>query len=216
VARIASRRVGAKGYVAGLDLNAGMIAVARSIPTAPGSMIDWHEGSALALPFPGASFDVVLCQQGLQFFPDKALGLREMRRVLRAGGRLALSVWNSSGPYNTAVGEALAVGIGQEVANRFLASRRAPTGKELRQLAADAGFSAIEVRVDRITVDLPAVDTFALDHLAATPVAADIAAADIRVREEIGQGVKERLGRYVHEHGASYPEETNVLTARVP
>jgi ubiquinone/menaquinone biosynthesis C-methylase UbiE len=216
VGRIATQRVGAKGYVAGLDLNAGMIAVARSIPMAPGSTIDWHEGSALALPFPGGSFDVVLCQQGLQFFPDRALGLREMRRVLQAGGRLALSVWNSNGLYNTAVGEALAVRISQEVANRFLASRKAPTGEELRQLAADAGFSAIEVRVERITVHLPAVDTFALDHLAATPVAADIAAADIRAREEIGRGVKERLGRYVHEHGASYPEETNVLTARVP
>ena len=51
--------------------------------------------------------DVALCQQGLQFFPDKALALREMRRVLARGGRLALSVWNNVGLYNTAVGEAL-------------------------------------------------------------------------------------------------------------
>lgn len=216
VARIAAQIVGANGYVAGLDLNAGMIAVARSIVAPSGSTIDWYEGTALALPFAGGSFDVVLCQQGLQFFPDKALGLREMRRVLRPSGRLALSVWNSAGLYNTAVGEALAVHVGREVANRFLASRKAPTGEELRQLAAEAGFSPVEVHVERITVHLPAVETFALEHLSATPVAADIAAAAPRIREEIGQSVKERLARYVDENGASYPEETNVLTARAP
>jgi ubiquinone/menaquinone biosynthesis C-methylase UbiE len=46
-----------------------------------------------------ASFDVVLCQQGLQFFPDKAVALREMRRVLAHNGRLALSVWNTVGSF---------------------------------------------------------------------------------------------------------------------
>jgi len=214
VARIASQRVGATGYVAGLDLNAGMIAVARTIAAPPGQTIEWYEGSALALPFPDSSFDVVLCQQGLQFFSDKALGLREMRRVLRRGGRLALSVWNSTGLYNTAVGDALAIHTSEEVSKRFLASRRAPTGEDLRQLAAGAGFSAVAVRVEHITVHLPPIETFALDHLAATPVATDVASADARARAEIGQSVKEHLGRYVDECGASYPEETNVLTAR--
>ena len=58
---------------------------------------------AVNLLLPDASFDVVLCQQGLQFFPDKLVALWEMRRVLVHGGRLALSVWNSTGLYNAAV-----------------------------------------------------------------------------------------------------------------
>jgi len=103
VTRAAAERVASGGRVAGIDLNPGMIAVARSLPPTAGAAIEWHEASALALPFADSGFDVVLCQQGLQFFPDKALALREMRRVLRPGGRLALSVWNNAGPYSTAV-----------------------------------------------------------------------------------------------------------------
>src|SRR5689334_13192738 len=76
VARIAAQRTGVGGCVIGLDLNPGMIAVARLLP-AEGAQVDWIEGSALDIPVPAASVDVVLCQQGLQFFPDKALALRE-------------------------------------------------------------------------------------------------------------------------------------------
>ena len=59
----------------------GMLAVARSA-TPPGLPIEWHEASAEAMPLPDASFDVVLCQMGLQFMPDRRAALREMRRVL--------------------------------------------------------------------------------------------------------------------------------------
>ena len=72
VARLASQQVGDTGAVAGLDVNAGMLAVARSA-TRPGMPIEWHEASAEAMPLPDASFDVVLCQMGLQFVPDNTL-----------------------------------------------------------------------------------------------------------------------------------------------
>jgi ubiquinone/menaquinone biosynthesis C-methylase UbiE len=101
VARIAAQRAGPAGRVTGVDLNAGMISVARSLPAPQGARVEWLEGSALAIPLPDASVDAVLCQQGLQFFPDKALALREMRRVLDRGGRLALSVWSGTGIYKT-------------------------------------------------------------------------------------------------------------------
>src|SRR5947208_16222203 len=121
VARIAAERVGPSGRVIGVDLNPGMIRVARSLPAPVGAPIEWLERSAVDLLLPDASFDVVLCQQGLQFFPDKLVALREMRRVLVHGGRLALSVWNSTGLYNTAVGEALARFVGDAAATKFCA-----------------------------------------------------------------------------------------------
>ena len=65
-------------------------------PCAPrpgGATIEWREGNALALALPDDAFDLVLCQQGLQFFPDRAAAVREMRRVLTDGGRVVLSVW---------------------------------------------------------------------------------------------------------------------------
>jgi ubiquinone/menaquinone biosynthesis C-methylase UbiE len=90
VARIAKERQGSTGTVVGVDLNPQMLAVARRVaPT-----VDWREGDAGALPFrDGEEFDVVLCQQGFQFFPDRAAAARQVRRVLARGGRLGVSTW---------------------------------------------------------------------------------------------------------------------------
>jgi ubiquinone/menaquinone biosynthesis C-methylase UbiE len=215
VTRVAAKRVGATGRVVGVDLNTGMIAVARSLPAPVGASIEWLERSALDLRLEDASFDVVLCQQGLQFFPDKAIALQEMRRVLDHGGRLALSAWSGTGLYHSAVVEALARFMGNETAIRFTASRQAPTAEELHRLAMEAGFSTIDVRISRINVHLPRLDKFTLDHLAATPVAPVIAATDPEARKKIGARVMKQLLRYADGDGVTYPEETLVLTAQV-
>lgn len=67
VARLAAVCMGS-GQLVGLDINTGMLAVARSLPRGARPRIEWHEGSALEMPFPDATFDLVLCQLGLQFF----------------------------------------------------------------------------------------------------------------------------------------------------
>jgi len=82
VARYIAPFVGSTGRVVGLDLNSGMLDTARAMPVPAGVSIEWREGNATALPFPNAGFDVVCCQQGLQFFPDRPAALREMHRVL--------------------------------------------------------------------------------------------------------------------------------------
>jgi ubiquinone/menaquinone biosynthesis C-methylase UbiE len=216
VARAAAQRVGPAGHVVGVDLNPGMIAVARSLPSPAGAAIEWVERSALDLPLADASVDVVLCQQGLQFFPDKALAMQEMRRVLKHGGRLALSVWNSLGLYNSAVGEALAQFVGNEIAVQFLTSRRqAPAREELQRLATEAGFPGADVHIGRINVHLPHLDQFTLGHLGATPFASVIAAASPATRKQIGASVMTQLQRYADGDGVTYPEETHVLTAQV-
>jgi SAM-dependent methyltransferase len=216
VTRAAAARAGSSGRVVGVDLNPAMIGVARSLPVPTGAPIEWLERDALDLRFEDLSFDVVLCQQGLQFLPDKAAALKEMRRVLKHGGRLALSVWVNAGLYNSAVGEALAQFLGNETAVRFCASRQAPTGEELQRLPTEAGFSAVDVRVCRINAHLPRLDEFTLNHLAATPVGPVIAAADPEVRKKIRVRVMNQLQRYADGNGVTYPEEVQVLTAKVP
>src|SRR5690606_14251013 len=75
----------------GLDRNEGMLAVARR--EAPG--IEWRAGRAEALPFLDGAFDAVVSQFGLMFFEDRVAALREIWRVLRPGGRMALAVWDA-------------------------------------------------------------------------------------------------------------------------
>ena len=79
--------------VVATDLNEPMIAYAREAVPAPG--IVWQQADAQALPFDGGSFNVVVCQFGFMFLPDKVEGFREARRVLSTDGVLLASVWNS-------------------------------------------------------------------------------------------------------------------------
>src|SRR5690606_14801410 len=90
VARQARARLGQSGTVVGVDVSGPMLGVARRV--APD--IDWREGDAAALPLrEGEQFDVVICQQGLQFFADRCAPVREMYRALAPGGRVAVSTW---------------------------------------------------------------------------------------------------------------------------
>jgi ubiquinone/menaquinone biosynthesis C-methylase UbiE len=92
VARIAKERLGDTGNVVGVDISSDMLAVART--AAPS--IDWRAGNAGALPLEDKErFDVVVCQQGMQFFPDKPAAAAQMRRALSKHGRLAVSTWRS-------------------------------------------------------------------------------------------------------------------------
>ena len=88
VARIAASKVGNAGRVTGLDINVAMLNAARALPPPTGASITWVEGSATAMSLPDVSLDVVLCQQGLQFFPDKPAALgRYIGSSSRAVGR---------------------------------------------------------------------------------------------------------------------------------
>jgi ubiquinone/menaquinone biosynthesis C-methylase UbiE len=90
VARMARERLGPGATIVGIDINAYMLAVARSV--APD--IDWREADAAALQLrPGEQFDVVVCQQGLQFMSDRQRAANAMAGALSARGRLAVLTW---------------------------------------------------------------------------------------------------------------------------
>ena len=91
VARAAGERVGATGRVVAVDINEAMLTVARRLSPD----VDWRTADACDLPFPDSSFDAVLCQAALMFFPDRAGALREMSRVVRDTGAVAVQVWAS-------------------------------------------------------------------------------------------------------------------------
>jgi SAM-dependent methyltransferase len=91
LARAVATRVGTSGRVVGIDPAPGMLAVAAK--AAPG--IELQQGTAELLPFEDATFDAVVSQFGLMYFTDRVKGLREMQRVLKPGGRMAVAAWGS-------------------------------------------------------------------------------------------------------------------------
>ena len=170
VARSAAERM--RGRVAGLDLNSGMLAVARSARQ-PGAPIEWIEGSVLDLPFDDNSFDLVLCQLGLQFFPDRPLALREMRRVLRPSGRVALSVFNAieETPAAYAYVQALDHHLGPGASATKRAEHMFRTGDELESMLTKEGFEPVAVEVVTQRIDFPSVLEYVRFQLTATPMA---------------------------------------------
>ena len=96
VARLVAPQVGPAGRVVGLDTNEAMLAVAQAQPKPAGAKVEWRQCDATKLPFPDEQFDRILCQHGLQYMPDRTAALREMKRVLAASGRVALSVFSRS------------------------------------------------------------------------------------------------------------------------
>jgi ubiquinone/menaquinone biosynthesis C-methylase UbiE len=93
VARTAAPILGHEGHIVALDLRPGMLAAARALAAPEGAPIEWVEADAQETRLSDASFDHVICQAGLQFFPDRPKALAEVRRMLKPGGRLTVLVW---------------------------------------------------------------------------------------------------------------------------
>ncbi len=167
--RLAAQRVGSEGAVCGVDVNPGMLAVARS--TSPAG-IEWREASAEELPLPDEGFEVVLSQLGLQFVANKPMALREAHRVLVEGGRLLISV---PGPTPEILGlleTALARHIGPEAAAFVQAVFSLHEPNEIRLLLADAGFATVEVSRTVKPLLLPPPEDFLWQYVYSTPLAA--------------------------------------------
>lgn len=92
---VAAARVGPRGHVTGVDISPQMIDfAARRARAERLANIEFIEGDAERLPFDDESFDAVTCACGLMLFPDAAVAVSEMRRVLKHGGRYAIAVWD--------------------------------------------------------------------------------------------------------------------------
>ena len=167
VARTTAPLVGVEGHVGALDLRPGLLAVGAALPAPQGAAIEWREGDALELPYADGSFELVLCQQGLQYLPDRPRALREMRRVLARGGRLGLAVWHGLERNEfmrrlceAELGRLSPLGLGfEDVAAPFLLG----DAEELRRLVGAAGFSDVVVEERVLEARFASPETFVAD-----------------------------------------------------
>jgi SAM-dependent methyltransferase len=180
VARYAAPRA---GHVVGVDVNAGMLAVAARI--APG--LEWVQADLAALPFEDGAFEIVLCEQGLQFVPDRGLALAELHRVLAPGGRILVSVWRGleHNPGFAAFADVLdRVGAGDVLRSAFAGG----DGEEWREALGGAGFTDVRVCFEHGTPSWPSAAELLEGELAAFPVA-------VQASEALAAGLADALGQ---------------------
>lgn len=212
LARELARRRGSTRGITGVDINPGMLAVARD--RAPG--IVWEEGPAEALPFKDGSFAAVGCQFALMFFEGRDAALHEMWRVLAPGGRLAVAVWDrvETSPGYAAMVELLDELFGQEAADALRAPFDLGDPAALLPLFERAG--------------IPDVHVNTLDGEAKFPSLASWLHTDIRgwtlsdLIDDVGYArleaaAPQALGRFVGEGGAvKFAAPAHIVTATKP
>jgi ubiquinone/menaquinone biosynthesis C-methylase UbiE len=176
--------------------------------------IEWHEANAEAMPFPDASLDVVLCQMGLQFMPDKHAALREMRRVLVRGGRLILNVPGPTPRLFTTMGEAFARHVGTEGAGIVNQVFSLHDTAEIQNLVSGAGFHDIAVQSDTKTLRLPAPEAFLWQYVHSTPLAGAVAQVDEERRGSLEREVVAKWQEFVEDHALVLQVRIVVAMAR--
>jgi SAM-dependent methyltransferase len=221
IARLAAERVGRTGNVTGLDLNPGMLSFAASITSpdpATSAPITWREASATNMPLPDAAFDVVYCQLGLQFFPDRPAAMREMYRVLVPGGRLGLMVWQGI-QYSPGFG-ALAAALARHVSTEAAGIMRAPFGlaeaEQLRALVAAEGFRDIAIQSVADTVRFPSISRFVQDYVRGSPLSGHVAKVSDDARAALVSEVGDELTPFVAGDALTFPIKAHLASARKP
>jgi ubiquinone/menaquinone biosynthesis C-methylase UbiE len=207
-----ARLAAARGLnVTGADLSLAMLAIAQG----KGDSVTYVQCPADALAVPDASFDVVTCQQGLQFFPDQRAALREMRRASRPGARLGVAVWNDieESPFFAALARAAGRAISRDAQAAY---RDGPWGltdpKVLASLVKDAGYDDVRVEARSLPVTFEGGPLQVLSTLAAASIAPHVAAMDDVTPLE--DAAREELAPFVDDSGAVVSHATShVVTA---
>lgn len=206
-------RLGDGGRVLGTDLTPAMIALAQRKQI---SRAEFRVGDAVNQPVGTGEFSAVVCQQGLQFVPNRSAAMAEMRRALQSGGCLAVSCWTSieEQPPFAAFSDALrAQSWHQEVAAMAVPFSLSTT-EELAELAESHGFEDLDIQ--RVTKDvrLPPAREWAAGYAAVPPFATAFGSAAVTERAAFLDQVEQSLSLFKGPQGIKAPMTAHVLLAR--
>ena len=212
VARTVADRLAGTGRVVGLDLNDGMLAVARRVRPD----LTWQQGDVADLPFADGSFDAVLCQMALMFFPDRIAAMREMARVGRPGGVIALAVpasLDDQPAYGPFVEMAVRV-AGAQAASLLGTYWACGDLDELCSSVTTAGLEVSDVRTHAGTARFASPDELAVTEVEASPLAARLTPEQYSA---IRSGAREVLAPFTGPDGTvAAPLHGHLVAARVP
>jgi len=219
VARIAAEQVGSQGRVVGADFSEAMIAIARAKPPLTGAArIEYIVSPAAPLSVKDESFDVVTCQQGLQFFPDRGAAVREMYRALKPGGRVIAAVWREIAlqPNFAAIDAALRECLPADQVEPFGAPFRWPSAEALEAVFTHEGFTGVSVEVVHHPVTYEGGVAQLVAALAASPIAGTIAALDADTTARLRSAAARHLAPLVINGQVRTQMVSNLVTATKP
>ena len=200
------------------DLNPPMLAVAdKRLQGHPSrSRVELRQADATALPFTDGSFDAVVCQFGVMFFPDKPLAASETHRILASGGRWLFNVWDS-------LEENPVQRIGHETISRYFTEDppqfyKVPFSmhdvETTRELVVSAGFSAVSVIPVRFTAEAPSARHAAIGLVRGNPVIADVEQRGTAGVDEIIEAVAAALARELGDGPLRAPMSAFVVSGK--
>ena len=208
LALAAKELAGTDGQVVGLDVNDGMLAVARS----KSAGIAWESGPAESLPYAVDSFDRVVSQFGLMFFQDRSRAIAEMLRVVRPGGNITVAVWASLGdtPGYAAVAAMLSELFGAEIAKSIEAPYSLGDIDTLKRLFADAGAKNAVVHTVDGKARFASLDAWVYTDIKGWTLADVI---DDDSFEDLRQQAPKWLSRFVQADGSvEFPAPAHIVT----
>jgi SAM-dependent methyltransferase len=197
VARVAAAEAGAGGTVVASDISPAMLEVARATASPVGAApIEYVEANALELPMADQSFQFVLCQQGLQFFPDRHAAVAEFRRVLGVGGVTLAAVWAAEHPLGLfgPIGDVLSErGLPEPYPRAFQPGTYLLSADELHELFVSGGFSDVTVESRELACQWPSSEDAARGVFGTPfgPLVSDLPSAE---QATILAALGERLG----------------------
>lgn len=211
LARAALERTGPDGRVVGLDSAPGMLAAAKE--TEPS--IEWVLGDAEDLPFDDGTFDKVVSQFGMMFFQDRSKAAREMLRVSKPGGSLALAVWHSveENPAYRDIASLLEEHVSPEAADKVRIPFCLGNPAEVAQLLAEAGFDRVAFGTRHEQAKFPSTRTMVEVELRGWLPLFGIHLSEDKIAEVL-ENSDATLSKYATPSGAAaFPTSAYVLTA---
>jgi ubiquinone/menaquinone biosynthesis C-methylase UbiE len=216
VARTAAPRAGSTGSVVAIDINGEMLATARKASTDGDLTIAWQTGDAADIPFGDGSFDIVFCQQALQFFPSPSDALSEMNRVLAPNGRVALNVLRplERNPVYRVLADALERHAGAAAGTMMRSPFPSWDIEQLRDLVSDAKFQDIHIRHIIEQVRFPSPEEFLRREASSSPLAASLESLHTEVLDDLLDTLEESLAGFTDDDGITFPIATSIVSAR--
>ncbi len=215
--RVLLGRLGDAAHVHGVDADPSMLAYGARRTN--DHRATWHQADATRIPIERDAVDLVVCNQGLQFFPDPTTVLGEVSRVLRPAGRLALAVWGplEHNPWPWAMSLALGDELGDEARRGSESVCGLGDPEQVRRLLAGAGFVDVEAAEIELTATHPDVRDAIDGQLAALPSAQAIDALGQYRRNRIIDNMAHSLLEWTDLDGAlAVPSSCVMATATTP